>query len=91
MIVSRGWKNHCAGYSAAARTRASFDSEAAFLNAVALGLADRHTFNSLAEATAFALAKLGSLAQAAQLVEEAILHRSAARPQPERHTDGLNR
>src|ERR1700752_4805137 len=46
------------GNSAAGRTRDAYDSEDAFLNAVALGLADRHTFNNLAEAAAFAVARL---------------------------------
>jgi hypothetical protein len=89
-IVARdGSLTALVGNSTAARTRAAFDSEDAFLNAVALGLADRHTFNSLAEATAFAVAKLDSLAETARRIEEAIQQRSAARPQPERHTDGL--
>src|ERR1700751_388989 len=43
------------GNTAAGRTRDAYDSEEAFLSAVALGLADRHTFNSLAEAAAFAI------------------------------------
>lgn len=77
------------GDSAADRTRGAYDSEEAFLNAVALGLADRHTFTSLAEATAFAVAKLDNLAQAARRIEAVIQQRSAARPQPERHIDGL--
>jgi hypothetical protein len=78
------------GNSAAGRTRDAHDSEEAFLSAVALGLADRHTFNTLAEATAFAIAKLDNLAQAARRIEVAIQQRSATRPQPERHTDGLS-
>ena len=78
------------GNSAAGRTRDAYDSEEAFLNAVALGLADRHTFNNLAEAAAFAVARLDNLAQAARRIEAAIQQRSATRPQPERHTDGLS-
>ena len=78
------------GNSAAGRTRDAYDSEDAFLNAVALGLADRHTFNNLAEAAAFAVARLDNLAQAARQIEAAIQQRSATRPQPERHTDGLS-
>jgi hypothetical protein len=78
------------GSSAAGRTRDAYDSEEAFLSAVALGLADRHTFNSLGEATAFAVARLDNLAQAARRIEAAIQQRSATRPQPERHTDGLS-
>ena len=78
------------GNSTAGRTRDAYDSEDVFLNAVALGLADRHTFNSLAEATVFAVAKLDALAQAARRIEAAIQQRSATRPQPERHTDGLS-
>jgi len=77
------------GNSADGRSRDAYDSEEAFLSAVALGLADRHTFNTLAEATAFAVAKLDNLAQAARRIEEAIQQRSSTRPQPERHTDGL--
>ena len=78
------------GNSTAGRTRDAYDSEDAFLNAVALGLADRHTFNNLAEATAFAVARLDNLAQAARRIEAAIQQSSAMRPQPERHTDGLS-
>jgi hypothetical protein len=90
-IVARdGSLTALVGNSTAARTRAAFDSEDAFLNAVALGLADRHTFNSLAEATTFAVAKLDSLAETARRIEEAIQQRSAARPQPEKHTDSLS-
>jgi hypothetical protein len=78
------------GNSAAGRTRDAYDSEEAFLSAVALGLADRHTFNSLAEATAFAVARLDNLAQAARRIEAVVQERSAQRLQPERHTDGLS-
>jgi hypothetical protein len=78
------------GNSAAGRTRDAYDSEDAFLSAVALGLADRHTFDNLAEATAFAVSRLDNLAQAARRIEAAIQQRSATRPQPERHTDGLS-
>jgi hypothetical protein len=60
------------GNSAAGRTRDAHDSEEAFLSAVALGLADRHTFITLAEATAFAVAKLDNLAQDARRIEAAI-------------------
>ena len=90
-IVARdGSLTALVGNSAAGRTRDAYDSEDAFLNAVALGLADRHTFNSLAEAAAFAVARLDNLAQAARRIEAAIQQRSATRPQPERHTDGLS-
>jgi hypothetical protein len=90
LVARDGSLTALVGNSSVARTRAAFDSEDAFLNAVALGVADRHTFNSLAEATAFAVARLDALAQAARRIEAAMQQRSATRPQPERHTDGLS-
>jgi hypothetical protein len=78
------------GHSAAGRTRDAYDSEEAFLSAVALGLADRHTFNSLGEPTAFAVAKLDNLAQAARRIEAVVQERSVQRLRPERHRDGLS-
>jgi hypothetical protein len=49
----------------------------------------RRTFNTLAEATAFSVATLDNLAPDARRSEAAFQQRSATRPQPERHTDGL--
>jgi hypothetical protein len=78
------------GNTAAGRTRDAYESEESFLNAVAQGFADRHTFNSLSDAAAFAVAKLDNLAQIARGIEAAMQQRSTPRPQPERHTNGLS-
>jgi hypothetical protein len=72
------------GNTAPGRAREAYDSDESFLEAVAQGLADRFTFNTLDEAATFARRKLDDLARAAQKIEGALGTRTTHRRQPKR-------
>jgi hypothetical protein len=77
------------GDTAPGRAREAYDSEDSFLEAAALGIADRYTFDTFDEAAIFARTKLDELAHAAQLIEDSINARATQRRQPEKHSNGL--
>ena len=61
-----------AGNTSKERIQSAFDSEDAFLDTVARGAADLHTFDNDEEATEFATAKIESLNEKARRIEEAM-------------------
>jgi hypothetical protein len=71
------------------RMREAYDSDDAFLEAVSYGFADRHTFQALDDAAAFASWKLEDLARQAKEVEDAIAARLKLQPVTERSPNGL--
>ena len=58
-----------AGDTTHGRSRAAYDSEEAFLQAVAQGIADRYTFETLADAAAFAETRLKKMMRSAKAIE----------------------
>ena len=51
------------------RSRAAYDSEEAFLRAVAQGIADRYTFETLADAAAFAETRLKEMIRSRKAIK----------------------
>jgi len=63
--------------TSADRSRAAYESDEAFSDAVACGLADRYTFETLAEAADFADRKLKEWAKAGQKIEDRLRSQNA--------------
>lgn len=74
-------QNLAAGDTTSGRSRSAFASEEAFLEAVALGIADQYTFETLAEAARFAEKKLSEMVKAAKELKR---NRSALKRSPKR-------
>lgn len=72
------------GPSVPGRSREAYESDEEFLEAVAHGFADHHTFATLDEAAAFAKSKLDDLARQAQEIEGEIAARKRQPPDAER-------
>lgn len=89
VIARHGSLAALVGDTARGRSRAAYDSEESFLDAVSRGFADRHTFHTLDEAAIFAQAELDYLAREAKRIEDALNQRATQRLPPERHSNGL--
>jgi hypothetical protein len=79
------------GNTAPARTRDAYDSDESFLQAVALGYADRYTFNTADEAVIFGKQKLEDLARLAREIEEGLEPTGTKRHQPKKDKGGVQR